>query len=136
MTEKHDITTSDAARAMGRKGGKAKTPAKRQPAKTPGKYRPAAKGRGPARGADAPSSAARSQKSRCALGKVAIYPSYRPEWPQSPARDFQLARGFVIFRLECVQRKSPRKTCTIFVQLPGAFVMCPTLTRRTPEGLF
>ena len=24
MTEKHDITTSDAARAMGRKGGKAK----------------------------------------------------------------------------------------------------------------
>ena len=33
MTEKHDITTSDAARAMGRKGGKAKTPAKKAAAK-------------------------------------------------------------------------------------------------------
>ena len=33
MTEKHDITTSDAARAMGRKGGQAKTPAKSAAAK-------------------------------------------------------------------------------------------------------
>lgn len=33
MTEKHEITTSDAARAMGRKGGKAKTPAKKAAAK-------------------------------------------------------------------------------------------------------
>lgn len=33
MTEKHDITISDAARAMGRKGGQAKTPAKAAAAK-------------------------------------------------------------------------------------------------------
>ena len=33
MTEKHEITTSDAARAMGRKGGQAKTPAKKAAAK-------------------------------------------------------------------------------------------------------
>ena len=33
MTEKHEITTSDAARAMGRKGGQAKTPAKSAAAK-------------------------------------------------------------------------------------------------------
>ena len=33
MTEKHEITTSDAARAMGRKGGQAKTPAKTAAAK-------------------------------------------------------------------------------------------------------
>ena len=33
MTEKHDITTSDAARVMGRKGGQAKTPAKAAAAK-------------------------------------------------------------------------------------------------------
>lgn len=33
MTEKHEITTSDAARAMGRRGGQAKTPAKAAAAK-------------------------------------------------------------------------------------------------------
>jgi len=33
MTEKHDITTSDAARALGRRGGQAKTPAKAAAAK-------------------------------------------------------------------------------------------------------
>ena len=33
MTEKHDITTGDAARALGRKGGQAKTPAKSAAAK-------------------------------------------------------------------------------------------------------
>ncbi len=33
MTEKHDITTSDAARALGRRGGQAKTPAKSAAAK-------------------------------------------------------------------------------------------------------
>ena len=38
MTEKHDITTSDAARAMGRKGGQAKTPAKSAAAKRRANY--------------------------------------------------------------------------------------------------
>jgi hypothetical protein len=33
MAEKHEITTSDAARVMGSKGGKAKTPAKSAAAK-------------------------------------------------------------------------------------------------------
>ena len=33
MTEKHDTTISDAARALGRKGGQAKTPAKAAAAK-------------------------------------------------------------------------------------------------------